>query len=448
MPSLLFTIVAFIVALGILVSVHEFGHFWVARRLGVKVLRFSVGFGKPFWRYQANENSTEYVLAAIPLGGYVKMLDEREGEVAPEERHLAFNTQSVYKRIAIVAAGPIFNFLLAILLYFIVASLGINDFKPIIGELKQGSIAEKSGLQYEDKILSVNNKSVISWSQARVALIDEALDADQIQLEVERNKTALPITLDLDGQKLLKDNQDVVDSLGINIYMPKSLKPQVGELVKGMPAEQAGLKIGDLVLSVDGQPINSWKEWVEYVQERPNQAIAIQIQRQASQLDLTIKPNEKKVESGTIGFVGMGVQSPVKQLVQYPFVDAIQYSVAKTWDMSVLLLKMIGKLIVGDVSHKNISGPLSIAEYAGKTASINYKYYIDFIAVISISLGVLNLLPIPMLDGGHLAYFATEIVTGKQPSEKVQLILQQFGMIILVMIMVLAFTNDITRLFL
>ena len=446
MLDFVITIIAFLVALGILVSVHEFGHFWVARRMGVKVLRFSVGFGKPLWSYQKTPESTEYALAAIPLGGYVKMLDEREGEVLPEERHLAFNTQHVSKRIAIVAAGPIFNFILAIFLYAIVAMVGISDVKPIVGEVTPDTIAARAGLQYEDQILAVNDKTVRTWTQARLALMEQALNEDVIRLDIQRNQQKKRVQLELQGQKLLKDNQDVIEKLGISAYLPKTLKPVVGGLLASYPAEKAGLQLGDLIIAVDDNAVTTWQEWADYVRARPEQLITLQVQRDGTIFNTQIRPIRKTEGEESFGLVGVQYQSPVLEQIQYPFFAAIHHAAVKTWDMSVLMLKMLAKLIVGDVSTKNISGPITIAEYAGKTASLDLRYYIDFIAIISISLGVLNLLPIPLLDGGHLLYYFVEAVRGKPVSERVQLIAQQFGIVILGMLMLLAFYNDINRL--
>lgn len=451
MLNFLFTVIAFLVALGILVSVHEFGHFWVARRMGVKVLRFSIGFGKPFLRYQANPQATEYALAAIPLGGYVKMLDEREGDVSPEERHLAFNNQHVAKRIAIVAAGPLFNFLLAIFLYSIVAMVGLTDYKPILGKVTDDSFAAKAGLLYEDKIVAVNNKPVQTWTQTRLALMDAALNNNIIEIEVDRGSVSKNVQLDLQGQKLLKDNQDIITKLGLRYYRPTIL-PIVDEVIADMPAEHAGLQHGDLILAVDNQAMSSWGEWATYISKHPQQVLELKIKRGDTIVYRQITPAEKDVDGKKVGFVGVAVKTPVdkikslEQKVQYPFFSAIHYSVIKTWDMSVLTLKMLGKLIVGEVSPKNISGPITIAEYAGKTASMDFRYYIDFIAIISISLGLLNLLPIPLLDGGHLLYYFVEIITGKEVPEKVQLFAQQIGIVILGMLMLLAFYNDINRL--
>ena len=448
-----FSAVAFIVALGILISIHEFGHFWVARKVGIKVLRFSIGFGKALVRRTGKTDDTEFVLAAIPLGGYVKMLDEREGSVPVHEQHRAFNRQPLWARSAVVIAGPLANFLLAIFAYWLVMMIGISGVAPLIGAPEPESAAAQSGFQYEDLIVSVNGHQTQTWTDARIALLEASLNASEpLQVEVElasgdRVVRELPVT----QQQMLNSDGDAVANLGFRTWWPE-VDPVVGDLVDGGAADKAGLLIGDRIISVDGEMLKSWRDLVSRVQPSANVPLAIEVERDGKQLELMLTPEAAEVGGQTVGRIGiMETQSQAvadrsQVTVQYPPVAAFGEALKRTWSMSVLTVRMMGKLVIGQASLDNISGPISIAQYAGQSASIGIDHYINFIALISISLAVLNLLPIPMLDGGHLVYFAAEAVIGKPVSERVQIWGQQLGIVLLGSLMFLAFYNDIWRL--
>lgn len=452
MSQFFISLLAFVVALGILVTVHEFGHFWVARKLGVKVLRFSIGFGKPLLRYRRKNDPTEYIVSALPLGGYVKMLDEREGEVKPEEKHLAFNNQSVWSRIAIVSAGPLFNVLLAIVVYTAVFCIGITGIKPVIGGVAENSFAEQAGFQAGDEIVAVDSRAVRTWQEVRLAALETVIDEDRVDISVvtaggeTRSKT-----VQLHGKKILKDQGDIIEMLGFQLWEPK-IEPVISEVIAGGAAEKAGLVAGDKILAADGEKIESWRQWAQYVRQRPGQSIDLQVLRNGATRELTVVPESKPSEEGTIGVVGAAVNiqndlySEHRVMVRYNPVVALGKGLQKTWDMTLLTFRMIGELITGSASVRNVSGPITIAEYAGKTASIGLSYFLDLLAIISVSLAVLNILPIPLLDGGHLLYFVIEIIKGSPVSERVQLIGQNIGIIILGCLMTLAFYNDIARL--
>lgn len=445
---------AFLVALGLLISIHEFGHFWVARRVGIKVLRYSVGFGKALVTRRGKTDDTEFVLAAIPLGGYVKMLDEREGNVAAHERHRAFNQQPLWARSAVVLAGPMANFLLAILAYWLVMMIGISGVAPLIGSPVPDSAAEQAGFAYEDRILAVNGQPTQTWADARIALLESALDASGVlAIEVEdaagqRQVRQLPLSQD----DMLKSDGDAVANLGFRTWWPE-VAPVIGEVIEGGAAEAAGLQSGDLVLSIDGQPMESWRSMVKVVQPSAGTALNLLVRRDGQQLAVTLTPEPVEINGTLVGRIGvMETQSVelakrAQVVVKYGPVAAIGEALSRTWDMSLLTLRMLGKLVVGQASLDNISGPISIAQYAGQSVTVGIDHYINFIALISISLAVLNLLPVPMLDGGHLLYFLAEAIRGKPLPENIQIMGQQVGIALLGALMFLAFYNDIWRLF-
>ncbi len=452
--NVVFSAAAFLVALGILISIHEFGHFWVARKVGIKVLRFSIGFGKPLWQRKGKVDDTEFVLAAIPLGGYVKMLDEREGNVASHEAHRAFNRQPLWARSAVVVAGPLANFLLAIAAYWVVMMIGISGVAPLIGAPVPDSAAERAGFVFEDRIVSVNSQATPTWTDARIALLEASLGADDgaLQVEVEQANGQMVIReLSVTQDQMLKSDGDAVANLGFRTWWPE-VDPVVGELVAGGAAEQAGLLVGDKIVEVDGKVLRTWRELVEVVQPSAGVALPLQVERDGDIISLTLTPEPFEVGEQTVGRIGImenqsqALASKSQVTVKHPPVQAFGEAMARTWDMSVLTIRMMGKLVVGQASLDNISGPISIAQYAGQSASIGIDHYINFLALISISLAVLNLLPIPMLDGGHLVYFAAEAVRGKPVSERVQIWGQQLGIVLLGSLMFLAFYNDIWRL--
>jgi len=466
MSGALFNLLAFIVALGVLVTIHEYGHFWVARRCGVKVLRFSVGFGKPLWMRRGKVDGTEYVIAAIPLGGYVKMLDEREAPVPVEERHRAFNRKSVWARIAIVAAGPVANFLLAIAAYWLTFVIGISGLQPLVGAVPAGSPAAAAGFAEEDRIVSVAGQPTPTWDSARLAIVEAALDAGsgvdaalagvasadgRVAVEVE-DAYGLPQTRLLDiGSELLKEEGDAVGKLGLAPWWPQ-IEPIIAGVQPEGAAARAGLRVGDRILSGDGERIDSWREWVDFVRARPQSDIALLIERDGAQLELHLRPARRETDDGEIGYIGAWEDQTVAQLerirtvVRHDPLESLSHAVGRTWEMSSLTLRVLGKLLLGEAALSNISGPLTIAQYAGQSASIGLDHYLSFIALISISLGVLNLLPVPMLDGGHLLYFGIELVKGSPVSEQTQLWGQQLGMLLIMGLMGLALYNDLLRL--
>jgi len=445
---------AFIVALGILVSIHEYGHFWVARRVGIKVLRYSVGFGRALYTRRGKVDDTEYVVGAIPLGGYVKMLDEREGPVAEFERHRSFNQKPLWARSAVVVAGPMANFLLAIAAYWIVMMIGISGVAPLVGEPSADSAASAAGFQYEDRIVSVNGQATPTWTDARIALLDASMNnTAPLDIEVEDASGAqvfrqLAVTQD----QMLKADGDAVANLGFRAWWPE-VEPIVGEVVEGGAASAAGLQPGDRVISIDGKPIDSWTMLVQAVQPSAGVELNVLVERGNSQVPVLLTPASAVVGENTVGRIGVietqsaELAEKAKVIVKHAPAQALGEALTRTWDMTALTVRMLGKLLFGQASLDNISGPISIAQYAGQSASIGIDHYINFIALISISLAVLNLLPIPMLDGGHLLFFAAEAIRGKPLPESVQIIGQQIGMALLGGLMFLAFYNDIWRLF-
>mgnify|MGYP000379912622 CR=1 FL=1 len=445
---------AFLLALGILISIHEYGHFWVARRVGIKVLRYSIGFGRALFTRRGKVDDTEFVLAAIPLGGYVKMLDEREGPVAAGEQHRAFNQQPLWARSAVVVAGPLANFLLAIFAYWIVMMIGISGVAPLVGSPVAGSAAADAGFKYEDRIVSVNGTSTQTWTDARIALLESSLNVTEpLSIEVEdASGQRLMRQLTVTQEEMLKSDGDAVANLGFRTWWPE-VDPRIGEVVAGGAAEAAGLLAEDTVISVDGQPMQTWRSLVEVVQPSAGTPLALIVERGGEQVQITLTPAAVEVGDQTIGRIGVienqsaALAEKSQVVVRYAPLAAFGQAVKRTWDMSVLTLRMLGKLLFGQASLDNISGPISIAQFAGQSVSIGIDHYINFIALISISLAVLNLLPIPMLDGGHLLFFAAEAIRGKPLSERVQIWGQQIGIALLGSLMFLAFYNDIWRLF-
>ncbi len=451
--DLLFTAASFLVALAILITVHEFGHYWVARRLGVKVLRFSIGFGRPLLRHQRSPDATEYVLASIPLGGYVKMLDEREDPVPPEQLHLSFNRQVLWKRAAIIAAGPVFNFLFAILAYWAIFMAGDTGLRPVVGAVEPQSIAAQAGFQRGDEVLRIADRSTPTWDSAVFAFMAEALDGEDLTVQV-RDASGAEQHRWIDGERLaeLPGDPNIFDRLGLTPERPH-LPPVIGELTPGEPAEQAGLRLGDRILAVDGKPVEEWRDWVEMVREHPGKPLRVELDRAGEPVALTVTPRPLVVDGTEIGRIGAGVEvrddlmDQYQVEVRYGPAAAFSHAWGKTLDMSQLMLRVIGRMLVGQASLDNLSGPITIAETAGRTASYGLDYFVKFLAVVSISLGVLNLMPIPILDGGHLLYLFIEWVKGSPLSEQAQMQGQKVGMVLLAALMTLAFYVDLSRLF-
>ncbi len=452
MDSFLFTVLSFVVALGILITVHEFGHFWVARTLGVKVLRFSVGFGKTLWRRVGKRDETEYVIAAIPLGGYVKMLDEREGDVDPGERDRSFNRQSLATRTAIVAAGPLFNFLFAIFAFWLIFVSGDTGTKPLVGVVKEDSIAHQAGFVSGQQIVAVGERETPTWETAVFAFVSEPEVGEKLAVKVLQQDGSED-TLGIPGSALIavSEEGDFLERIGLSPRRPV-IAPVIGKLISGAPAQQAGVRSLDRILEVDGEPVSTWSEFVTYIQAHGGKQVQLSLERDGATISLPVLVAQEMVNGELKGRIGAGVHVPPELFdefrteVRYGPVESIGYSLEKTWNMSLFMLKILGRMVTGEASVKNLSGPISIAQTAGKSASIGLVYFIKFLALISISLGVLNLLPIPILDGGHLAFFLIEAVRGKPLSEEAQLAGQKIGMILLLALMGLAFYVDLLRL--
>jgi regulator of sigma E protease len=451
--DILFTIGSFVVALAILIAVHEFGHFWVARRLGVKVLRFSIGFGRPLLRVQRRPDATEYVLALVPLGGYVKMLDEREDEVPAAEAHLAFNRQALWKRSAIVVAGPLFNFLFAIIAYWAIFMSGDVGLRPVVGEVEPQSIAAAAGFRPGDELIRIGDREAGSWETALIAFVGKSLDGKELAVQVrDASGTELTRWISSDAVRSLADEPDLFGRLGLSPERP-ILPAVIGELVPGEAAEGAGLQTGDRILVADGRPIEGWQDFVGMVRDHPDEELTIEIERaDGARATLSIRPRSTEVEGSTIGRIGAGVLVPDGLMddysveVRYGPIESLDRAVAKTVDMSVMTLRVVGRMLIGQASVENLSGPLTIAETAGRTASYGLDAFVKFLAIVSISLGILNLLPIPVLDGGHLLYFFIEWVKGGPLSEAAQMQGQKIGLVLLAGLMSLAFYLDLSRL--
>jgi regulator of sigma E protease len=445
--SLLVTLCAFLIALGTLIVIHELGHYSVARLCRVKVLRFSVGFGAPLWRRRFGPDQTEWVIAAFPIGGYVKMLDEREGEVAPQERDRAFNRQPVSRRFAIVAAGPIANFLLAIVVYWAVFLHGVPGVKPVLGAPLPATPAAQAGAASGETILRIGDQLVTTWEDVRWALLRRAVDRGSVTVEVQNEKGQIAFRkLDLSGLSAADLDSDFLNKIGLTRFSPAV----IGAVQAGKAGARAGLRAGDEILAVDGNPITSWEELVAAVQPSAGKQLVLTIRRANDTLEVSVVPDAVEEGGRTIGRIGVArdVTLLEKQLIQvhYGPVAALGQAAVKTWDISILSLQMLGKMITGEVSLKNLSGPITIADYAGQSAQMGWLYYLRFIALISISLGVLNLLPVPVLDGGHLMYYIVEIIKGRPVSERVLEIGQRIGMVVLFSLMAFAIYNDIHRL--
>lgn len=445
------TVLAFIVALGVLVTIHEFGHYWVARKVGVKILRFSVGFGKPLWCSRHGEDQTEFALAAIPLGGYVKMLDEREGEVPDELRHRAFNNQTLGQRTAIVLAGPLANFIFAVFAYWAMYMIGVSGPRPVIGEIEPNSLASAAGLRSGEEIRAVNGQPAPTWDKVFRSSVTAILDASSIALLV------------VDGEGRERDvelnlGSISVDELSRGGFFEKvgfepfraAIEPKIGRVIAGEPAALAGLRAGDVIVSANGQAIGSWIDWVEFVRDHPGQHMDVDILRDSQAVVVSLTPKTVSANGNAIGRIGAevdvtGIEPPPAGIERYGPLAAVPRAVERTGEVISTTLKFLRKMVVGEASVENLSGPISIATYAGQSAKLGLSRFLDFLGLVSISLGILNLLPIPLLDGGHLLYYLLEFGLRKPVPESVQLFGQQVGLVLLLGLMGLAVYNDIMR---
>lgn len=450
------TILAFIVTLGILVTVHEYGHFQAAKWCGVKVLKFSIGFGKPLWRKKIGQDETEFVVAAIPLGGYVKMLGEETfaggGELASQDMSRALNQQSVVKRMAIVLAGPFANLLLAIVLYWVLFMLGVVGIKPIVGNVFENSPAAAANIGSGEMIQKINGKDVATWQDVRWVLLNESLKKDSVEIQVIDQQQKIHLhQMDVSGINYDEADHDILENLGMTMFRP-SMPAYIGEVAQGSPADLASLKANDLVLAINDRQINDWEAFVQEVRLHPEVSLDILVLRNGKEMHFTVTPESVMENNKTVGRIGAASrveQSKLDQLLvttHYTAFEALVKSVEKTWDNAVFSLKMLGNMLMGKVSWKGMSGPVTIASYAGQSAHMGIKVFLGFLALISISIGILNLLPIPILDGGHFMYYMVELLTGKPVSDAAVSMGQRLGILILGGMMILALYNDMNRL--
>lgn len=447
----LYMIIGTLVALGVLVTFHEFGHFWVARRCGVKVLRFSVGFGTPLVRWH-DRHGTEFVVAAIPLGGYVKMLDEREGEVPPALLGQSFNRKPVGQRIAIVAAGPIANFLLAILFFWVVALLGTQQVRPVIGAVESGSLAASAGLVAGQEVVSIDGKPTNGWSAVNLQLVRRLGETGTLRVGVRDEGATLERQHEINLDHWLKgvDEPDPIQSLGLRPWRP-AIPPVLAEIDPKGPAAAAGLKTGDTLLALDGVALAEWQQVVDSVRARPEAKVQLRVERDGAQLEVPVtlaRRGEGQASGGYLGAGVKGVEWPAEMLREVSFgpLEAVGESLSRTWSMSVLTLESLKKMLFGELSVKNLSGPITIAKVAGASAQSGVGDFLNFLAYLSISLGVLNLLPIPVLDGGHLLFYLIELARGRPLSDRVQGWGVQIGISLVIGVMLLALINDLGRL--
>ncbi|QFU11819.1 Regulator of sigma-E protease RseP [Stutzerimonas frequens] len=447
----LYMIIGTLVALGVLVTFHEFGHFWVARRCGVKVLRFSVGFGSPLFRWH-DRQGTEFVIAAIPLGGYVKMLDEREGDVPPALLDSAFNRKSVRQRFAIVSAGPLANFLLALVFFWLLAMLGSEQIRPVIGAVEPGSLAAQAGLAVDQEIVAVNGKPVSGWGEVNLQLVRRLGESGQLDVTVRDVGGSSERHLQISLQNWLKgvEEPDPITSLGIRPWRPQ-IAPVIAQLDPEGPAQAAGIRLGDRLLSLNQQPLDDWQQVIDAVRTLPGEPVSLQVERQGQRLDVSLTLATRGEGEVRRGYLGAGVEGgewPAEMLREVSFgpLEAVAEGVRRTWTMSLLTLDSLKKMLFGELSVKNLSGPITIAKVAGASAQSGLGDFLNFLAYLSISLGVLNLLPIPVLDGGHLLFYLVEWVRGRPLSERVQGWGVQIGISLVVGVMLLALVNDLGRL--
>ncbi len=447
MGSALINLLSFVVAISLLVAIHEFGHYIVGRWAGMKVLRFSIGFGTPLWSRRAGKDDTEYCIASIPLGGYVRFLDSREGPVAPEDEGRAFNHRPIPQRIAVLAAGPLFNFLFAIVAYWALFMPGVMVLQPAVGEVEPGSYAERAGLRYGDKIVAVDGQPVRDWEAALVAILDSMVATGAVPLSLEDQRggqrRAL-LDVGSDATRLTEPGI-LFEGLGFDVWQPPAV---IGGLTPGEAAERAGLAPGDRITGIAGEPVKSWNDLLTLVQARPGEMVDVDYVRNGytSTVSLVLGDDgEGDTRHGKIGIELANTWEDYYVLREYSPVESLTAAVEKTWTSTLFTVRMLGRMVTGDVSIKNISGPINIAQFAGESAERGVTYFLGFLAIISISLGVLNLLPIPVLDGGQIVYQVAELVKGSPLTERAQILGQQIGILALLLLMTFAFYNDIAR---
>ncbi len=454
MTELIYSIIFFVVAVGVLISFHEYGHYWVARKLGVSVLKFSIGFGPSLFKFNLPKRETEYVIAAIPLGGYVKMLDESVDEVPEDQLPKAFNRQPLYKRSAIVAAGPFFNFLLAGLLYWAVFLIGTEGLRPVVGSVAPNSIAQQAGIVAGDEILQVGGSENKSWRHNQIYVIDRIVNGEILEMvvrDVSGDERAVSLMLSELAERNVS-TKSWEQLLGLYPLTP-TLAPVIGEVVSDSPADIAGIESGDRIIEVSGEPVDSWRQLVTTVNQSPATPLTLLIERADLHQELIVTPEAVEVEGGTVGRMGVVVAVPSELdtdfsvVVQYGPLESLWLGVQRTWSITALTVTMLGKMLNLSEPSNQLGGPLTIATYAGQAAQAGINTYLTFLALLSISLGILNLLPIPILDGGHLMFHLYEAITGSPPSDEIVQWSYRIGIAMLIGIMSLAFYNDIVNLF-
>jgi len=450
--EILHAIAFFIISVGVLITFHEFGHFWVARFFDVKILRFSIGIGRSIYTKRFGKDQTEFSIGFLPLGGYVKMLDDREGKVVEEEKKREFNSKPIWQRFSIVLAGPVFNFIFAIFIYSIIYSIGVNALKPIIGDVEPSSISEESGFVKGQKILSINGAKTPTWPTVIDSLVKHTISGNTVNIVLESDSKKQNLSLDLSKIKIDKiSDGKLLNELGLSVIKLK-IPPIIGMIEENGPAKASGLHKNDKIIAVNGNLIESWGEWVSIIRQNPNELLNTEVLRNNQTIYIELTPENFQADGTSIGRIGAGpsindeLYDSYFTLEQYSLHLAILRAFNKTWEMSVLTLKVLAKIITGDASVKNLSGPISIAKYAGQSASIGVIALLTFLAIVSVSLGVLNLLPIPLLDGGHLVYYIIELITGKPVSDAVQIVGQQIGLVLLLGLMGIALYNDFIKL--